>query len=326
MDEGLARLAAAQGGVLTTADARNLGVGDDALARLVARGELCRVRQAAYAVSDPAQGAAARFASRVRAVLASRHGRAWASHHAGLVVHGLPLHGVDLGHIDLVARVRGRSSRSGVWTRPLEPTETTLRVGGLPVCSTATCLVGTTAASGVEPGVVAMDAALRAGLVSLDDLTRRADELGRAWGVGRVRAALRLLDPASESVGESRTRLLLHALGIVVRSQVTVRDETGAFVARVDFLVDGAVVVEFDGAVKYADAEGRAALVAEKRREDRLRALGYEVVRLTWSDLTDPARVARLLREARWRADRAPATGTARVGRASSGGVGWAGS
>ena len=55
------------------------------------------------------------------------------------------------------------------------------------------------------------------------------------------------------------------------------------------------VVVEFDGAVKYSGPEGREHLIAEKRREDALRRLGYRVVRLLWSDLSNPERVARLL-------------------------------
>lgn len=66
--------------------------------------------------------------------------------------------------------------------------------------------------------------------------------------------------------------------------------------ARVDFLFrEKRLIVEFDGAMKYGGAEGRAALVAEKRREDALRRLGYRVVRLTWADLRDPARVLSLL-------------------------------
>ena len=36
----------------------------------------------------------------------------------------------------------------------------------------------------------------------------------------------------------------------------------------------------------------------EKLREDRLRALGYEVVRLTWADLDDPGRVHDLITSA----------------------------
>ena len=62
---------------------------------------------------------------------------------------------------------------------------------------------------------------------------------------------------------------------------------------RGDFLVSGTrVLVEFDGRLKYSD---RDSLFAEKQREDRIRSLGFEVVRITWSDLRDPARVRRLV-------------------------------
>jgi len=37
-------------------------------------------------------------------------------------------------------------------------------------------------------------------------------------------------------------------------------------------------------------------VVAEKLREDRLRDLGYLIVRLVWSELADPATVARKIR------------------------------
>ena len=71
--------------------------------------------------------------------------------------------------------------------------------------------------------------------------------------------------------------------------------------ARVDFLFRAErVVVEFDGAVKHGGpaAQGQLALVAEKRREDTIRRLGYVVVRLTLADLADPERVAGLIRAA----------------------------
>ena len=76
--------------------------------------------------------------------------------------------------------------------------------------------------------------------------------------------------------------------------QAWITDEDGVAVARVDFLFrEHGTVVEFDGLVKYAEADGREALAQEKQREDRLRELGYEVVRLTWRDLADPALVRR---------------------------------
>ena len=98
----------------------------------------------------------------------------------------------------------------------------------------------------------------------------------------------------SESAGESRTRWLLLTLGLPLpEQQARIMDRDGVFVARVDFLYrDRRVVVEFDGMLKYDDP---AALRQEKLREDRLRELGYEVVRLTWADLADPRGVRRKL-------------------------------
>lgn len=90
-------------------------------------------------------------------------------------------------------------------------------------------------------------------------------------------------------------RLILVGAGYSVIPQFTVRNPMGHFIARVDFfLPDLNVVVEFDGATKYADsASGPDALFAEKRREDDIRRLGYAVVRVTWADLSDPQHIIR---------------------------------
>ena len=80
---------------------------------------------------------------------------------------------------------------------------------------------------------------------------------------------------------------------------MVIRDQRGRFVGRVDFLFRAQrTIVEFDGLLKYGGADGRQALVEEKRREDTLRSLGYQVVRLTWRDLHDPALVARAIKDA----------------------------
>ena len=51
------------------------------------------------------------------------------------------------------------------------------------------------------------------------------------------------------------------------------------------------VIGEADGQMKY---ETRVDIFNEKLREDRLRALGYIVVRWTWDEImTDPKAVAR---------------------------------
>ena len=80
--------------------------------------------------------------------------------------------------------------------------------------------------------------------------------------------------------------------------QVPIVDERGVFVARVDFLVKGTkVIIEFDGKVKYAAGDPNV-LWHEKRREDRLRRLGYVVVRITWAQLERPGAAAAAVRAA----------------------------
>jgi len=131
-----------------------------------------------------------------------------------------------------------------------------------------------------------------------------------------------LADGRSESPGESRTRILLHELAFPSPElQVTVLDGAGNFLGRADLAyVDCGVLIEFDGLAKYGDIpdgpDARTALIEEKRRADRLRAAGFIVLRLVWSDLGDRERLRRLLSDAMEQRRRAVAagvvTGTAR--------------
>ena len=107
---------------------------------------------------------------------------------------------------------------------------------------------------------------------------------GEGDGLDSVRSAL--VDGRAESGAESRTRWALRTLGLRMPTpQVEIFDDAGEFVARVDFLYeDMKLVIEVDGRKKYEKAQD---LWDEKMREDRLRALGYVVVRLTWADLDD---------------------------------------
>lgn len=73
-----------------------------------------------------------------------------------------------------------------------------------------------------------------------------------ARGDRRGAELLARADPACESVGETRTRVLLVDLGLDVRSQVRIVDDDGQVVARVDFLVagDGAETVVRRGSTR----------------------------------------------------------------------------
>lgn len=247
-----------------------------------------------YAAAKPQE----RYRLRVCAVLRSRPEDAAASH-AALALRGLPLWQTDLNRIDLVGSVLRVHSLAGVVVHPLAG-RSVVQAGGWPSTALADALVQHAAANGVLAGVVAMDAAVHAQVTTVDALREALERMSRS-GRRRARRAVDLVDPACESVGESRTRILLRDLEIPFRSQVRIYDGT-VLVARVDFLAYARVVVEFDGMVKYEGADGREALAAEKARESRLLDLGFEVVRLTWRELDDPAAVLEKIRAASARA------------------------
>jgi hypothetical protein len=78
--------------------------------------------------------------------------------------------------------------------------------------------------------------------------------------------------------------------------QLEVVDARGCFVGRSDFgWIEERTLGEFDGRQKYGrlllkpSRSPEDALFEEKRREDRLRDQGWEVVRWIWAELFQPA-------------------------------------
>ncbi|MGC4944539.1 hypothetical protein [Kribbella sp. DT2] len=220
------------------------------------------------------------------------------SHQSALILHGLEISDLDLRRVHLTnLRGPGRSGRH-VCQHVAEPAIGAVTViGEVQVTPAPRAVVESILSTSYPVAVSVVDAALRARLATTDELLELVRRFGRRHG---VRAALRAVafgDGRAESVGESRMRVLLAVLGLPAPiPQAVITDRSGEFVARVDFLLaEWDVVVEFDGTGKYAD---RDALVAEKLREDRIRDLGYQVVRATWSDLSTPAAFAARLHRA----------------------------
>lgn len=285
-------LLAANAQVCTTGQLRSVGIDELGLARLVRDGSLVRLRRGLFAAGAEWQEATpeGRLALGARAVLLDRPGAA-ASHASAAVLHGLPLWDVPSAVVDLVCTTPRRRARSGLRLHPWPEGVEHVAVDGLPLMPLAVTIVQVCLESGAVPALVCLDQALHEGRVAREEVAAAGASLGlgpRAHQ--RLEHVIGRSDGRCESVGETRTRILLTDLGLPVRTQVDIRDERG-FAGRVDFLVGDRVVVEFDGMLKYGGADGRRALQAEKAREDRLRAAGYVVVRLVWADLDHPERV-----------------------------------
>lgn len=168
------------------------------------------------------------------------------------------------------------------------------------------------------------DAAVRAG-VSREEIRRILDWQALWPYAARAAATMPLVDGRRENWLESRSAVAHHELGQPPGvPQVDILDTRGRHVGRVDFLwIEAGVIGESDGWDKYRavgpqrleagpDLMSATVLREEKVREDRLRDLGYELVRWTTADALHPGRgLADRLRRAFSRADRSRVIGTA---------------
>jgi very-short-patch-repair endonuclease len=140
-----------------------------------------------------------------------------------------------------------------------------------------------------EQAVVIGDSALKLGLES--SALQSALHTGSPRGRQRALLALASMDGATESVGETRTRLLIERLGFP-RPVSQFEIATTAGVYRADYAwPQFFVVIEFDGGIKYGLGPTGEVLLAERRRESLLMEQGWVFVRLRWADLNRPEEV-----------------------------------
>jgi hypothetical protein len=308
MNALLAGLAGRQGGVFSRAQALACGYTSQGIRDRLRAGRWVRVRYGQYAEPLDLSGLApwdedlARHRLSVHAAMnAMRPGSVAVSHQSALVLHGTPLWAIDLAEVHLnrldVRRHSGPVAGVRFHRGTLTSDDLTER-GGLPATTLPRALVETACTTSFEKAVVLADAAMHAELIDDQDLRRLLDVTAFWPGSATARAALRFADARTESVGESRLRVLMHNQGLPAPLPQAVYRDADGIIGRVDFVFAAFnTIVEFDGLVKYTGAPG-SVLVQEKHREDRLRALGFEVVRVIWSDLDRPERTAADIRAA----------------------------
>lgn len=216
------------------------------------------------------------------------------------------------GRVEVIRPGISRRHANLIVRRRTLPPEHVARIGDVAVTTRARTLIDVARDYGLDVSVPMLDDALRRSQVSkaqLFDVVQAAHEVRNE---NRVSEAISLTDPLRESPAESIVAVRFFENGILdFESQVEVRDAQGRFIARVDFLHRGAmIIVEFDGRGKYFldDRDHRAAFDRERERERQLRALGYHVVRIFWKDLFRQQKFTELARLLRARMARPPAT------------------
>lgn len=293
-------MAEAQSGVFSRRQALLCGYTPKQIRQRLRDGRWVRLRHGQYAerldLSALEPWVATRHAHTqlVQAVVNSRRTSSVAvSHQSAIALHGMPLWGLDLDQVHITKRDGSTSGKiAGVHYHSGRLVDADLtRVDDLIVTTVARAAFETACTTSYEAAVVCFDAALREQTVRADDV-RRLLQVTEHWpGSPTARAALNFSDPRSESVGESRLRVLLADHGLPAPTLQAEFYDARGLIGRVDFFFEEFnTVLEFDGRLKYTSAAGEV-VVREKVREDRLRARGLQVVRSDWTDFRNPGRL-----------------------------------
>lgn len=307
----------------TTGDTRSLS-------RRYAQGELVRVRRGVYAAKDEWVSLAPweRYLQTIRAVHLEQPQSAFCLNTAA-VLWDLELLAVP-GYVHISGASRGHagrrqpttsaapdgSGRTGITHvtaygthRHLGYTASVQR-GGLLVTPLPDTVIHVLARESFAAGVVLADHVISnrrvsGPRVSKDELFQAASQLPSAARRDWVARVLNFASPHSESAGESLSRAQMHLLGFPAPTLQAKFRQGGLLLARTDFFWPRyRLVGEFDGDSKYLSDDylgtrtARQAVLAEKKREDRLRAAGFRVVRWDWATASEPSRFAACLRQA----------------------------
>lgn len=295
--EILAALASADG-AFTWEQARLAAVSRPVLTKLVRDGRIRKLAHDLYSTAPEPPEERERHRELLSAAMHRYGDRVVAASYSALVAHGLPTYEADLSRVHLLWR-NGASSRvSG----PLQIVRSTLsfpqqRVGSIDAVTEPAAFLQVAGRQGLLAAVVAGDAMLHRESASTDELAATCRAYGSYPGRAVAQEALSMLEPLTESPGESVLRVVAARAGIEMQPQFKVYDGP-QLIARADFRVRGTrLLVEFDGKVKYGRDGREGAAWKEKQREDRLRRLRFGVERVIWADFHTPrALVARLRR------------------------------
>jgi hypothetical protein len=258
----------------------------------------CRLRRIQRGIYAPRAVELTPLAIARAAVLSSGVLDAVASHLTAARVHGLARPGgTQPEHVTVARTVRRRDRRDlRFHGRGLRLGEVEL-YEGVAVTTVARTLVDLAGSLERLAAVWAIDDALRRGLCSRGDLRSAAQPYPTRTGVA-VSARIAEADGVAESILETAGRLALLDYGVPLPvAQYEVVDSSGAVLARLDGAYpEQRLGLEFDGRHHHDQPK---AVLHDRRRQNRLEALGWHVLRFTWWDVVhDPAAFAADVRRA----------------------------
>ena len=297
--ERVTAFAAGQGRVFRPGQLEAIGVDPSIVRTMVGRQWWIRMRHGVYADAeawaasegDPTD----RHLLQCAAAIVSLPLETYAFGRTAAAVHGLPaprnqltaLHlvrGIATDQRALLGRVTSTEGLPDVRIKTHDLSgDSVLTVGGIPTVSRD--LAGISAAATYSPdwALSVLDGAAWKRPESIERLAAIADDWPRLRGIGVVRSMLPLVRSGAQTPLESISRLRLVKAGLPEPMlQYPLYDREG-LVGYADMgWPELGVIGECDGLMKYQSGE---VLIQEKRREDRIRALGFIVVRWTWDDI-----------------------------------------
>lgn len=277
----LRRVAASNHGVITTTRARAAGISKPDLGTRVRDGFLVKAGYGCYLLPDGRDAFTAAMLLQVRHPTAALAGRSSAHHHR------LDGFDHDVEPPDHLIPICPRRAFPGLVVGSFEHRDVAWR-DGLRLLRPVPAVGSLGFWTGADEVEWALECALRRKLATErqfhDWLDRGPENPGRA----ALRTVL-----ARRGFGVAPTESLLETMaiqrvfrpqGFAVERQVVVRSESGGFIGRVDFELDGVLLVEAHGLAFHTTP---AAVQRDSWRALSLRLTGREVEHITWRDVTN---------------------------------------
>lgn len=142
---------------------------------------------------------------------------------------------------------------------------------------------------GFHVGLAVADGYLRRG-GTIASLKHEVEKIGRAKGSAVARKVIDCASPKSESAAESWARAqIIEASPPFTKMELQKELHTEGHIHFADIYLDEWLIIEVDGDHKYLGDYGDASeiVLAELKREKRLKNLGFEFLRVDWNMLRD---------------------------------------